>query len=127
VQGLEKGYPIIVTLEGGEQYKAAFHELSEEGLLLIEEDGNVLNLPKSYVKKVESRNKRKNDGLGNGAIWGAAVGGAIPAIALASCDGCDTGFAVAAILLYSGIGMGIGVGVDAIVKSRQVFYQAPTK
>jgi hypothetical protein len=73
--------------------------------------------------------QRRQDSLGNGALWGLSIGGAVGVVAvLALTDAYSEGggaLALAAGLVYAGLGAGVGVGMDAMVTKRQVIYQRP--
>jgi hypothetical protein len=128
VEALHAGYPIVVTLESGERLRAVFDGLSEKGLLLTKGDKQGLDVPKAHVVKIEGQEKIENNGLGNGAIIGAVVGGGFGLGAALACACEDeAGFVAVATALYGAIGTGVGVGVDALFKSREVLYKAPKK
>jgi hypothetical protein len=130
VEALEEGYPIVVMLQNRERIEAAYSGLTDESLLLVKNDGEELDLPKVGVIKVESRDKLRNDSVGDGALWGAIVGGGVTAVVLAAYsrhEDVGAGLAAYSIALSSGIGMGVGVGLDAMVKEPKIFYEAPQK
>ena len=125
VQALEEGYAIKVKLESGEGIKASYSGFTEEGLLLKKDSGEELEIPKSAVVTVTSQERVSNDGLGNGAIIGAAVGGGFALTAgLLLAGGDEPGVVAAFTALYAAIGLGVGVGVDAVIKGHEVFYAA---
>ena len=128
VAALEEGYPIIVTMKSGERIKAAFNGLGEEGVLLIKENGEELDLPKAHVVKIESQETRK-DSLKNGAMWGAIAGGALGAIAAARPTGNPDVdhwvYDLGAVAVLVGLGVGTGMLIDAGIKSRELFYSDP--
>jgi hypothetical protein len=125
VQALEEGYAVKVKLESGEGIKASYSGFTEEGLLLKKDSGEELEIPKSAVVTVTSQERVSNDGLGNGAIIGAAVGGGFALTAgLLLAGGDETGVVAAFTALYAAIGLGVGVGVDAVIKGHEVFYAA---
>jgi hypothetical protein len=126
VQSLKQGYAVTVKLDSGERIKALYRGLTEDGLLLQKNNGDDLEIPKSAVLEVTSQHRVGNDGLGNGAIIGAAIGGGFAlTVGLLYADGDDAGYVAAVTALYAAIGMGAGVGVDAIVKGHEVFFEAP--
>jgi hypothetical protein len=125
VQSLTEGYAVTIKLEGGEEIKALYKGFTEEGLLLDKDSGEKLEIPKSAVVTITSQQRISNDGLGNGAIIGAAIGGGFAlTVGLLLADGDDAGYVAAVTALYAAIGMGVGVGVDAMVKGHEVFYTA---
>lgn len=70
--------------------------------------------------------QRRQDSLGNGALWGVVSGAALFAVSLTG--GGETGLesvgdAVGAGLLLGGIGAAIGVGIDALIARQQVIFQ----
>jgi hypothetical protein len=128
VEALEEGYPIIVTMKGWERIKGSFRGVNDESLLLIKDDGKELDLPKADVIKVESQDKPNNDSLLNGPMWGAIVGGGLSALGMAvSHDDLPSDEVVGVIALSTGIGAGIGFVGDALIKTADVFYEAPKK
>ena len=128
VEDLEEGYPIIVTMKGWERIKGAFHGLGEESLLLMKDNGKELDLPKADVIKVESQDKPNNDSLLNGPMWGAILGGGLSALGMAlSHDDLPSDEIVGVIALSAGLGAGIGFVGDVLIKTPEVFYEAPKK
>jgi hypothetical protein len=72
--------------------------------------------------------QRRDDSLKNGAIIGALAGTAYFATALAVLGDSDGGevivpSAIAAGVLFAGLGAAAGVGIDALISRRQVLYQ----
>jgi hypothetical protein len=125
VEALEEGYAITLKLDSGDRFKASYVGITDEAILLKRDSGEELEVPKAAVVKVTSQSRNSNDGLRNGAIIGAAVGGGFAlTVGLAYADGDDYGYVALVTALYAAIGMGAGVGVDAIVRSHQVLYQA---
>jgi len=125
VQALQEGYAVVVKLESGEGIKASYAGFTEEGLLLKRDSGEELEIPKAAVVTVTSQQRISNDGLGNGAIIGAAVGGGFALSAgLLLAGGDEPGVVAAFTALYAAIGLGVGVGVDAVIKGHEVFYAA---
>jgi len=128
VETLEDGYPIIVTLKGWERLKGTFHGLSDEALLLVKDSGKELGLPKADVLKVESQDKPNSDSLMNGPMWGAILGGGLSALGVAvSRDDVPANEAAFVIVLSASLGAGIGFLGDALIKTPDVFYEAPKK
>ena len=126
VEALEKGYAITVKLDSGERFKASYVGFTDEAIILKRDSGEELEVPKAAVVKVTSQSRDSNDGLRNGAIIGAAVGGGLAlAVGIAYADWDDYASVALLAAIYAAIGMGAGVGVDAIVKGHEVLYQAP--
>jgi hypothetical protein len=75
--------------------------------------------------------QRKSDSLWTGGIIGAAVGGALGALAASVSEECshNTGSAACAgpVLSLTAVGLGVGVGIDALIQGRKVIYDAPQK
>lgn len=71
--------------------------------------------------------QRRRDSLGNGALWGLAIGaGLATALVIAEPPNeDDVGWALLAIGVYGAMGTGVGVGVDALITRRQVIYERP--
>ena len=131
VQALEEGYAVKVKLESGEGIKASYAGFTEESLLLKRDSGEELEIPKSAVVTVTSRERVSNDGLGNGAFIGAAVGLGV-ALAMLAAAASKEGEVLSSAkwagpLLGIGVGLGAGLAIDASLKGKEVFYQAPKK
>ena len=127
VEALEEGYAITVKLDSGERFKASYVGFTDEAIILKRDSGEELEVPKAAVVKVTSQSRDSNDGLRNGALIGAAVGGGFGlTLGLYYADRDEYGYVALVTALYAAIGMGVGVGVDAIVKGHEVLYQAPS-
>ena len=125
VEILEAGFPLVVKLKSGEQYKADFIELEADHLIVQEFEGEELRLAKEHVKQVQSQDKTVNDSIWEGAAIGGALGavaGIIPAAAVGGEHGSASGAAIVGIC--AGIGAGAGIAVDAVIKAPEVFYKA---
>ena len=96
--------------------------------LTLEVDGRPREFKEAEISKIM---QRRGDSLGNGALWGLAVGAGLATVAVASAaasdelEGEDAGWAALAIGVYGGIGAGIGVGIDALITRRQVIFERP--
>jgi len=83
------------------------------------------------VADVDTVRQRRSDSLANGAKWGAGIGAALLAVAIAVCDEChfdspdDYAVAVFATGAYAAMGAGVGVGIDALIRRQQVIYRRP--
>jgi hypothetical protein len=125
VEALEEGYAITVKLDSGERFKASYLGFTDNTIILKRDSGEGLEVPKAAVIKVTSQSRKSNDGLRNGAIIGAVAGGAVGLIVPQVTEGDNNAGNVAlSIALFAAMGMGVGVGVDAMVKGREVLYQA---
>lgn len=128
VAALEQGYPIIVTLKGWERIKGTFDGLDMESLLIKKENEQKLALPRAAVIKVESQERTKHDSLVNGPMWGAILGGGLSALGVAlSDDNLPSDEIAGVIALSAGLGAGIGFAGDALIKTPEIFYEAPRK
>jgi hypothetical protein len=128
VESLEEGYPIIVTLKGWERIKGAFDGLDRESLLIKKNNQQKLDLPKTAVIKVESQERTNNDSLINGPMWGAILGGGLSALGMALNDDVLPPDEIAGVIaLSAGLGAGIGFVGDVLIKTPEVFYEAPKK
>ena len=131
VRTLEKGYAVKVKLESGERIRASYLGLTEKGLILKRDSGEELEVAKSAVVTITSQERISNDGLGNGAIIGAGVGLGV-ALAMLGVAASKEGEVLSsakwgAPLLGIGVGLGAGLAIDASLKGKEVFYQAPKK
>ena len=125
VDELTAGRGLLVTLQGGDRFECSFVSSTSESLTVREKEGRERELPKSGVKKVETIEKTGRGNLLDGTLIGAAIGGAVMAIAVAAVDDSDgSGPAIAAGI---GIGAGIGLACDAAVGAREVLYKQATK
>ena len=126
VENIPEGYPVVVSLQGGERLNGYFGFCGPDEITVRDEMEVERTIPKSHVVKITSQKRTENDSLAEGALIGALVGAlaSIPAaIALSSEDG--PGGAASAVLLCAGMGAGVGVATDAVIKGPELFYQAP--
>ena len=115
------GDKVTVTDTSGRESSGRISELSDSGLTVL-----VNGARQEFTEReVTTIRQRRQDSLGNGAVWGIAVGGALAGgLVAAFWEGGDSaGEAAALVAVYSGIGAGIGVGVDALITRRHVIYQ----
>jgi hypothetical protein len=83
------------------------------------------------VADVNTVRQRRSDSLANGAKWGASIGAALLAVAIAACDECrfdspdDYAVAVFATGAYAAMGAGVGVGIDALIRRPHTVYRPP--
>jgi hypothetical protein len=119
------GDTVSVTDTTGREVTGKIVALSSSSLALMI-DRNKRELTEPDVTTIR---QRRNDSLANGAKWGLGIGVGLPAVllALSGTEDIDAGFTVLMIAAYGGMGAGIGVGVDALITSRQVIYERPSK
>ena len=128
---LESSSPITVELKNGDRIKGQFQGLSSSDLELLGSAGRAV-IPKSDIRTVIFPSE---DGLGDGALKGAAIGAAVAfgasLIGLAirgtggnADDGVSEG--LVGVGVSAGIGAGLGIAVDAATKTEGiVLYRAP--
>jgi hypothetical protein len=72
--------------------------------------------------------QRRSDPLGNGALWGLAIGAGFGIVTEAlyydSSEG-GAGWIAVGAALYGGLGAGIGVGVDAMITKPTIIFERP--
>jgi hypothetical protein len=127
VDTMPEGAQIRVETFSEEKFNAQLVATDPESILIRDETGEERRLPKSLIKKVTSTKRVESDSLAEGAVAGAVVGGLgsiIPAVMVSSETGSRS-VTAGLVMLCTGIGAGIGIAVDAAVKSREVYYQAP--
>jgi hypothetical protein len=76
------------------------------------------------------RIQRKGDSLKNGALIGAAFGGAAGLALIGDCSSepsCGAGTRVAALLTGAAIWAAIGAGIDAVIPGRTVIWTPNTR
>ena len=115
------GDTVTLTDTSGREATGKIADLSSSMLVLME-NGSRRELSEGEVSTIRQRH---GDSLGNGALWGLAIGGVVAAGLVASFweHGDSAGGAAAMIAVYGGLGAGIGVGVDALITRRHVIYQ----
>jgi hypothetical protein len=117
------GDQVTVRDDAGAETAGRILNLSPSSLAILV-DGERRDLKEADVSTIL---QRKQDPLRNGAFWGFGTATGLFAITVANadCNGCG-GVAVAAGLIYGGLGAAIGVGLDAmIVGPRTVYEKAP--
>jgi len=129
VERLEAGFPIVVKLKSGEEYKADFVRLEGNNLFIQEREGSEISIHKEHVKEVASQKHIHNDSLWQGPVIGGAIGAAIsiPGAKAWSNEGGTSGEIAGLVALSAGIGAGLGLLGDASIKAREVYYKAPKK
>ena len=123
---VKPGDKISVVDVTGSEAEGRIGKLSRDTLTLVTNAG-----PRQFSELDVARiRQRRDDSLLNGAIIGAVAGTAYVLTALAllgDSDGGDmiVGAAVAAGVMFAGLGAAAGVGIDALITRRQVIYQKP--
>ena len=123
---VKPGDKISVVDVTGSEAEGRIGKLSRDTLTLVTKAG-----PRQFSELDVARiRQRRDDSLLNGAIIGAVAGTAYVLTALAvlgDSDGGDmiVGAAVAAGVMFAGLGAAAGVGIDALITRRQVIYQKP--
>ena len=118
------GDTIVVTDTGGHSTKGKVQSISPS-TLKIAHNKEVREFTQNETLQIT---ERRQDGLGNGAAAGAAVGGGFGTlVVIAACrasSGCNTGVALEYIGINSAFGAGVGVLIDALVTHRRTIFQA---
>jgi hypothetical protein len=124
---VKPGDTVIVTDAAGRETTGKIAGLSPSSLSLLAEGAR-----REWTENdVTTIKQRRADSLGNGAIYGLAIGAGVAATLVAVVAAADededvSGSDVAIILgAYGAIGAGAGVGVDALIRRRHVIYQRP--
>jgi hypothetical protein len=123
---VKPGDNIYVTDSSGQTTKGRIAELSPSSLGLVVK-GVRRNLSQIDVREIR---QWRGDSLKNGTLIGAAVGGGIAALGLASgCryDGCSAGEVFGVFTLSTGLGAAIGVGIDALIPAKQMIFWNPNR
>ena len=122
---VKPGDRVFVTDSTGREVTGKVEALSSTSLRLMTKDAT-RDLTESDVFKMR---QWRHDSLKNGAIIGASAGLGLSLIGVAAyCggNGCG-GEAVAAIVLYTGMGAAIGVGLDALIPAKQIVFIGGTR
>lgn len=114
------GDKITIRDDAGAETVGRILSLSPASLAL-QVDGERRNLKEGDVATIL---QRRQDPLRNGALWGfgTATGLFVLAMAHVRCEGCG-GVAVAAGLVYGGLGAAVGVGIDAMIVGPKIVYE----
>jgi hypothetical protein len=123
---VKPGDKISVVDVTGREAEGRIGTLSRDALTLVTEAGPRV-LGEGDVAQIR---QRRGDSLTNGAIIGAVAGTAyfLTGVALLNdSDGGEVivGTAVAAGVLFAGMGAAAGAGIDALITHRQLIYQKP--
>lgn len=117
------GETVTVTDAQGREVKGEIQTLSPSQLVLADPTGRH---EWTEIDLVSIR-QRKSDSLGNGALWGLAVGAGSALVAgLSTAEGSDEDWVWVAVAFYGGVGAGIGVGIDAMIRKEYVIFQPPS-
>ena len=118
------GAKVTVTDAGNTQLSGRIAELSSSSLSIIA-NGTRHDFGEGDIASIR---QRRGDPLGNGALWGFAVGAGLAALAAgataADCD-CDVNAGVWLWLVAgnAAFGAGLGVGIDALIRRDHVIYR----
>jgi hypothetical protein len=114
------GETVTVTDAQGREVKGEIQTLSPSLLALSDRSGS----HEWTESDIVSIRQRKSDSLGNGALWGLAVGAGVVLVAgLSTAEGPDEDWVWLAAAFYGGVGAGIGVGIDAMIKKDYVIFE----
>lgn len=114
------GAKITVTDAAGEQLSGSIAELSSSSLSIIANGGR----HDFSERDITAIRERRGDSLGNGALWGLAIGAGLGVLVVSACDCTDrAGWMLLASSVYGGLGAGLGVGIDAMIRRGQLIYQ----
>lgn len=126
VATIPQGLPIVVILTGGDRIEGTFVRTDDRSVQLENARGVPVALPKSTISMIRTQDKFENDGLGNGAIIGGAVGAAVSIVPfLIAVEDNATASGFISMGFVTGTGMAIGMGIDALIKAPVVFYSSP--
>lgn len=123
VSNLSFGTPITVELLSGDQVEGDFDGLSASELE-IKTHTALTRIPKTDVQTITTPPK---DGLGDGALIGAAIGAGVLGLVSSKRSYDYSAFGKLSLgAIGAAIGLGIGVAADASVKSEDtILYKAP--
>jgi len=117
------GETVTVTDAQGREVQGRIQTLSPSLLVLSDRSG-----PHEWTETdIASIRQRKSDSLGNGALWGLAVGAGVTlVVGLSTVEGSDQDWVWLGAAVYGGVGAGIGVGIDAMIRDEYVIFQPPS-
>jgi hypothetical protein len=118
------GDAIRVVDESGREVRGRIEQVTDATLRLLVRS-RTEELAESQVAQIF---QRRSDPLGNGALWGLAIGAGLVGVAglVEPPRRDETGFYVLALVVYAGAGAGVGVGIDALIRrERLVFERQP--
>lgn len=118
------GAKVTVADAGDTRLSGRIAELSSSSLSIVA-NGTRRDFGEGDIASIR---QRRGDPLGNGALWGFAVGAGLAALLAganaAECD-CDVNAGLWLLLVagQGAFGAGIGVGIDALIRRDLVVYQ----
>ena len=124
VLALPVSSPITVELKDGDRIKGHYEGLSATDVMVVSHFSRAV-IPKEDIETITIQ---PEDGVGDGAGIGFGVGTAIVLGAMAKHGGGEG--AIAALLLFAGVGAGVGAGLGAAADAATrpveiVLYEAP--
>ena len=124
VLALPVSSPITVELKDGDRIKGHYEGLSATDVMVVSHFSRAV-IPKEDIETITIQ---PEDGVGDGAGIGFGVGTAIVLGAMAKHGGGEG--AIAALLLFAGLGAGVGAGLGAAADAATrpveiVLYEAP--
>ena len=124
VLALPVSSPITVELKDGDRIKGHYEGLSATDIMVVSHFSRAV-IPKEDIETITIQ---PEDGVGDGAGIGFGVGTAIVLGAMAKHGGGEG--AIAALLLFAGVGAGVGAGLGAAADAATrpveiVLYEAP--
>jgi len=124
LQGLASGKThVTVTDANGRELRGRVTDVSESRLSL-RIGREVRRFDAADVRLVRARTE---DGLGNGALIGAAVGGGLSSLMFLDNECRDDPACYTALAVYTGLGALAGLGIDALIHRTVVVYAAPPR
>jgi hypothetical protein len=135
LEQLQPGTRIIVRLQAGDRLEGGFQRITQDAIVLTEENSQERTIAKSMVSSIET-SKKAPDRLRNGTLIGLLVGAAAGIASMAAIAEAKTsgpvywgdedgpGYLLGAALVGGGIGAATGAIVDASIKRHEVLYQA---
>jgi hypothetical protein len=110
------GQKVSVTDSSGARFTGTIAALSPS-TLSVTVGREVRSLRQADIATVR---QRRDDSLGNGALWGLGAG---MTVGMVTCGRCHIGPGLMLGALFGGAGAGIGVGIDALVRGEMVIYR----
>ena len=124
---VERGQTVEILDDQEHTIRGKIDALSGDSISLLV-DGTATEI---HIDRI-TRIVRRGDNVGNGALWGLAIG-AVFGFAAIKADSCESqgfavcfdvpGFVMASTLFFGGVGAGIGAIVDAFIRGERVVYQ----
>jgi hypothetical protein len=110
------GQRVSVTDSSGARFVGTIADLSASTLSL-KVGRELRHLSENDIATIR---QRRDDSLGNGALWGLGAG---MTVGMVTCGRCHIGPGLMIGALFGGAGAGIGVGLDALVRGEMVIYR----